>query len=179
MIYFLKNFILILGWTTNELGLDALKIIISSENKQCSNHAIIQIAKTLNNQNKDIIWELGEINRNIIKTSNNFYIDHQSCLDHNCSMLYKDSWKIGSNFGNNIKPTTIEDYPFGWDKMQEINLESCNYCLDNNQFYGCIQFGAIYPVLGLKTIITPTYSDFPSQDFKESVNNFNNFYKKH
>lgn len=164
-------------WDLNDFGEDVLFAIIEYES-ECKNKNFIQIAKVIDNENKDLVWDLasGEMNRN--ETSvDGFFVDiyHHRCQKGKaCSPFYKDYFPEGENSKNKIK---MIDAPFGWSRFEEIRLETCVFCSDTNRFEGCISWGGTFPLFGDKRIIHNVEKINVSNNFIKALKLFYNFYE--
>lgn len=178
-------------WTQNEYQEDILfgdiKFKPNSSTKICRNISFIQIAKVIDNKNKDLVWDKisGQSNRNLIKTKNNWFLDHDATkCDKNksCSKFFIDHWANDCSYGSklsndDIMTAQIKDYPFGWTQFSDIELESCAVCKDSNEIFSCVKWGASWPLMGDRKIKNIEVSQAPSLDFIEAINLFDSFYK--
>jgi hypothetical protein len=174
----LAGFSIILSWTLNDLGLDVLGAKIQYMDMKCDNYNLIQIARVIDNNNQNIIWEMGESPRNQLRSVNGYYIDHlaNKCTKNSkCSPFFNDHWKEGGMSGNLKQKATIEDYPYGWDKIRSINLEVCGSC--NGKVMNCLKYGGEFPTVGEKKLYKVEFNEKPSEDFNQALKLFNEYYK--
>ena len=72
-----------------------------------------------------------------------------------CSPYFRDHWanprESGDGYQGSSAPAALVDYPFGWDVLQRIALESCARCVDTGEFPGCAEWGAEWPAQGPRT----------------------------
>ena len=68
------------------------------------------------------------------------------------------------------------DYPFGWETLERISLESCARCASTGAFLGCVAWGASWPEQGARTIQPIVSRDAPSSTFLAALRRFETFY---
>jgi hypothetical protein len=159
----------------------------------CSSIRFIQIARTERNGGIDYEWSGMEQNRNRIRTTSRmgvgifdgYFVDHKAsvCAPASaCSPYFRDHWANpresgdGYQAGGSSAPSALVDYPFGWDTMERIALESCARCVDTGEFLGCSQWGAQWPAQGQRTISPIRFSESPSPTFLSALRKFDEFY---
>ena len=154
---------------------------------ECGSIRFIQSARVEITPGVDLNWGSGEANRNLMRTANGFFVDHDAfkCSKGSaCSPYFRDSWpnpdesKDGSNTAEKISSSSLIDYPLGWSEFQRITLESCALCVESAQFLGCVRWGGDWPGMGGRTLISPTVSGNPSTTFLDALARFNLFYSK-
>jgi hypothetical protein len=159
----------------------------------CSNIRFIQVAKAVKNGGINYDWEGMEERRNILRTSSQmgpgirdgYFVDHKAftCSPGGaCSPYFRDHWanaresEDGYQLDGHTAPASLVDYPFGWDVLERISLESCARCVDTGQFLGCTEWGAGWPVHGPRTIAPIRVRQTPSKTFLAALQRFEKFY---
>ena len=151
------------------------------------------MAKTVQNNGLDYEWQGTEARRNRLRTSSRtgaaiqagYFVDHKaSACDPKtpCSPYFRDYWpgpgESGDGFqtGWSAAPASLVDYPFGWDILGQISLESCARCVDTGEFLGCAEWGARWPTEGERSILPIRISAIPSPTFLAALHKFEEFY---
>jgi len=159
----------------------------------CSSIRFIQVARVQCNGGADYTWEMGEADRNLQRTrasagtgvSAGYFVDHlaSACQrGHGCSPYFRDSWanadesQDGFQAGDRRAAASLVDYPYGWDEIERISLESCARCVDSGEFLGCADWGASWPPEGARTIATTRVHTLPSATFLAALDRFDRFY---
>jgi len=164
--------------------------------RSCSSIRFIQIAKTVRNDGLDYNWQGSEQRRNLLRTSHQmaagvetgYFVDHQAyaCEPSNpCSPYFRDYWanpresRDGFQANSDFAPASLVDYPFGWEILGGIALESCARCVDTGEFLGCAEWGARWPLMGDRSISPIRVSANPSPTFLAALHIFERFYPPH
>ncbi|SPE24658.1 exported hypothetical protein [Candidatus Sulfopaludibacter sp. SbA3] len=159
----------------------------------CSSIRFMQIARTMQYGGTDYQWKLGEEHRNVLRTSSEmgpgiedgYFLDHQAyaCVPaQSCSPYFRDYWANPADSGDGFQagwvsaPASLADYPFGWDILEQISLESCARCVDTGEFLGCVQWGARWPQGG-NSIAPIRIREGPSPTFLAAFRKFEEFYR--
>lgn len=159
----------------------------------CSSIRFIQIARTERNGGIEYEWSGMEENRNRIRTTSRmgvgifdgYFVDHKAsvCAPASpCSPYFRDYWANPRESGDGYQasgrsaPAALVDYPFGWDVLQRIALESCARCVDTGEFPGCAEWGAEWPAQGPRTISPIRIRETPSPTFLSALRKFEEFY---
>lgn len=155
----------------------------------------VQTAKVEVSGGKDYLWPAAENARTATMTIANpglgidggFYIDHFGfrCVPKGgCSPYFRDHFPNPATSqdgaylpGIRQQAASLSDYPFGWSTISKIRLEACARCLPSGQFLGCVHWGAYWPSIGERTVLTPKFQQEPSETFKASFRQFQQFYK--
>jgi hypothetical protein len=162
-------------------------------NSLCSAIRFVQVAKVEQTGGRDFDWTMGESNRNLIRTSSNpasgvkggYFVDHEAfhCMKgHVCSPYFRDSWvnpdesQDGFQLGIKTAPASLVDYPFGWESLEQVMLESCARCVDTGAFLGCAEWGGSWPERGSREILAISMHDAPSVTFLAALHQFEAFY---
>ena len=168
------------AWQVNDLGLDALGGKIHFQSKACEKYDFIQAAQVLDNNDNPYKWKMGESNRNKVTTSGGWFIDHLAGKCNKgqpCSPIYTAYWPTEGAQGTKMRPSALEDYPFGWTEFKRIYLETCAVCENNKNILGCVVWGGEFPIVGSKNVLEPTANENSSENFNQALNKFNKFYK--
>ena len=184
-----SNFSASVSWTVDpESKEDVLRGFIqytpTSSTPYCSSIRFIQVARVEVSPGKDLQWGSGEANRNLMRTPDGYFVDHDAfkCKKGSpCSPYFRDSWANSneSQDGSNLwvsSPASLIDYPRGWSEFQRISLEACAQCETTGSFYGCVSWGGNWPGVGKRTLIGPTLSMGPSITFLNALIHFYRFY---
>jgi len=158
----------------------------------CSRIGFIQVAKAEGNDGRDYDWSGVEQRRNLLRTSqqmgadilNGYFVDHRAsaCGSAPCSPYFRDHWANPAESGDGFQtarataPASLVDYPFGWDTLQAISLESCARCVDTGEFLGCALWGARWPIEGARSIAPIRVEKTPSATFLAALDEFERFY---
>jgi hypothetical protein len=159
----------------------------------CSVIRFIQVGRAVKNGGLEYEWPDMEENRNLIRTAGHardgildgYFVDHKASLcapNATCSPYFRDSWANpresgdGFNVGASSAPASLVDYPFGWDVMQRIALESCARCVDTGEFLGCAEWGAEWLPQDPRTISPIRVHENPSPTFLMALHRFEAFY---
>lgn len=165
----------------------------SRQRRSCSSIRFIQVAKTQQNGGADYDWQGSEERRNLLRTSrklgagieDGYFVDHQAfgCAPTGpCSPYFRDHWANpresgdGSQRGGRSAPASLVDYPFGWETMEQISLESCARCAESGEFLGCAEWGARWPAQGRREIVPIRVRETPSKTFLAALRRFEEFY---
>jgi hypothetical protein len=186
-------------WTVDdETSLDVLRGKIEyrpGHRGFCSNIRFIQIAKVERNGGQDYDWQGMEERRNLLRTANQaragikggYFVDHEAfaCEPRKpCSPYFRDSWRNpresgdGFQLGSRSAPASLADYPFGWDVVERISLESCARCVESGEFLACAQWGARWPTQGRRSIDPIRVRRSPSKTFLAALRRFEQYYTK-
>jgi hypothetical protein len=164
-------------WAFNEeTAADVLRGRISfspdaAQCSSCSDIRFIQVARIERNGGTEYEWRGMEENRNLIRTASQardgildgYFVDHKAsmCAPRGaCSPYFRDYWANPRESGDGFRvlgssaSASLVDYPFGWDVMQRIALESCARCVETGEFLGCAQWCAQWLPRGPRTILT-------------------------
>jgi hypothetical protein len=164
-----------------------------NRDSSCSSIRFIQVAKVAQSGGRDYNWLMGESNRNLIRTSANtasgvkggYFVDHEAfhCMKgHVCSPYFRDSWanpdesQDGFQLGTKTAPASLVDYPFGWESLEQVTLESCARCVDTGAFLGCAEWGGSWRERGSREILAISMHDAPSVTFLAALHQFEAFY---
>ena len=148
----------------------------------CHHIRFVQIARVQRNGGPDYDWQLGEADRNLLRTPRaeesgilgGYYVDHQASactFERPCSPFFRDSWanpsesRDGFQRGARTAPASLIDYPFGWDTIEQVSFESCARCVETGAFLGCADWGARWPAQGPREILPIQVHQIPSQTF--------------
>jgi hypothetical protein len=159
----------------------------------CPNIRFIQVAKTERNGGADYDWQGLEERRNLLRTSSKmgpgirggYFVDHRAFACNPqapCSPYFRDHWANaresgdGYHLGAHSAPASLVDYPFGWDTLERISLESCARCVESGEFLGCAEWGARWPVEGRREIAPIRVRETPSETFRAALRRFEEFY---
>lgn len=187
------------GWVIDPVtSLDALRGRIEfrpdpNRGSSCSSIRFIQVAKVEQSGGRDLNWSMGEANRNLIRTASGrhtgieggYFVDHEAfrCMKGQpCSPYFRDSWpnpdesQDGFQLGIATAPASLVDYPFGWDSIEQITVESCARCLDTGSFLGCAKWGGRWPARGPRDILAIKVHEVPSLTFLAALRRFEVFY---
>jgi hypothetical protein len=77
-----------------------------------------------------------------------------------------------------LAPASLADYPFGWDVVERISLESCARCVESGEFLACAQWGARWPIQGRRSIDPIRVRQSPSKTFFAALRRFEQYYTK-
>lgn len=163
-----------ISWTINDFGDDVIFAKIQYKSEKCEKPQLIQIAKVLNNQNKNHKWEMGESNRNLTAYDGYFVDVAHFSVKETKSTFYTDYFKEGSK-SEKFK-ISMEDAPFGWSEISSIDIEVCSFCPSTNKFEQCFMWGGNFDLNGNKTLKKQTITPEPSKIFLNTLNNFIKFY---
>jgi hypothetical protein len=103
----------------------------------CRNIRFIQAARVDRDHDLTYDWSGLERNRNLMRTPEGFFLDHRAsaCLNaSHCSPYFRDHWpnpresRDGFVRDGVATSASLVDYPYGWDVMERISLESCARC---------------------------------------------------
>jgi len=159
----------------------------------CSRIRFVQVARTEQNGGLEYEWRGMEENRNLIRTTiharggilGGYFVDHKASAcspGAACSPYFRDSWanprESGDGFqgGGSSAPASLVDYPFGWEAMQRIALESCARCVETGEFLGCAEWGAEWLPQGPRTVSPIHVREAPSPTFLAALHRFEEFY---
>jgi hypothetical protein len=159
----------------------------------CSSIRFIQVAKVEQSGGRDYDWLMGESDRNLIRTNSStasgvkggYFVDHEAfrCMKgHVCSPYFRDSWanadesQDGFQLGTKTAAASLVDYPFGWESLEQVTLESCARCVDTGAFLGCAEWGGSWPERGSREIQAISMHDAPSVTFLAALHQFEAFY---
>jgi len=159
----------------------------------CSSIRFIQVAKTERDNGIDYGWQGLEGRRNFLRSSSKmgpgvqggYFVDHKAsaCAPATpCSPYFRDHWPnpdessdgFQANWG--AAPASLVDYPYGWDILAYIALESCARCVETGEFLGCVEWGARWPAVGARTISPISVREGPSPTFLAALRAFEEFY---
>jgi len=160
---------------------------------RCSSIRFIQAARLLRNGGGEYEWQGFEEHRNLLRTNSRtdvgiqggYFVDHKAsnCAPATpCSPYFRDHWANPSDSGDGYRtwwgaaPASLVDYPFGWDTMEEIALESCARCVETGEFLGCVEWGGRWPMQGDRVVSPIRVRGTPSRTFLAAFRNFENFY---
>ena len=178
-------------WTfDNDLTADVLRgrVEFRPNARQCAaclHIRFIQIARTQRNGGAEYTWTGFEENRNQIRTPDGFFVDHRASACTNgehCSPYFRDSWanprESADGFlrGKSVGAASLVDYPFGWDVMQHISLESCARCVETGEYLGCAKWGAEWKPVSPRRITAIQVEEKPSATFLNALEKFETFY---
>ena len=113
------------------------------------------------------------------------FVDHKAfaCVPGaSCSPYFRDHWanpresEDGFQLDGRSAPSSLVDYPFGWQILEKISLESCARCVENGKFLGCAEWGARWPIAGRRSITPITIHPKPSNTFLAALRRFEKFY---
>ncbi len=188
------------SWAVNEVGLDVLRGYIeyrpdANQRDSCPNIRFIQVAKVEQSGGLDYDWQGLEEHRNLLRTSSEmgagvepgYFVDHKAfaCAPGAaCSPYFRDHWanaresEDGFQLGWRSAPASLVDYPFGWDIMEQISLESCARCVESGEFLGCADWGARWPTEGPRSIAPIRVRLTPSKMFLAALRRFEEFYSR-
>jgi hypothetical protein len=188
------------SWAVNEEGLDVLRGYIeyqpdADQRDSCPNIRFIQVAKVERSGGFDYNWQGQEEHRNLLRTSSEmgagikrgYFVDHRAfaCTPGiNCSPYFRDHWanaresEDGFQLGWRSAPASLVDYPFGWDILEQISLESCARCVESGEFLGCVDWGARWPTEGPRSIAPIRVRVIPSKTFLAALRRFEEFYSR-
>jgi hypothetical protein len=161
----------------------------------CSSIRFIQVAKTTRNGGADYDWQGQEQRRNLLRTSSQtgagiqggYFVDHDAsacAVTASCSPYFRDHWPNADESGDGFQlqwgsaPASLVDYPFGWEILEQISLESCACCVDTGEFLGCAQWGARWPEQGQRDITPIRVRETPSRTFRAALRRFDEFYTR-
>jgi hypothetical protein len=161
--------------------------------RSCNSIRFVQIARVQRNGGSDYEWTLAESARNLLKTPAagesgiiaGYYVDHRAAactFERPCSPYYRDSWanpresRDGFQRGHSTAVASLVDYPYGWDTVEQISLESCARCVDSGAFLGCADWGARWPRQGARDISPIQVHQRPSETFLAALDRFEAFY---
>jgi len=153
----------------------------------------IQVAKAERNGGLDYEWQGLEVDRNVLRTSSQmgvgiqsgYFVDHKAsaCVPATpCSPYFRDHWANARDSGDGFQagwgfaPASLIDYPFGWDILEQITLESCARAVETGEFLGCAEWGARWPTQGGRSISPISVTEAPSQTFYAALRRFEDFY---
>jgi hypothetical protein len=187
------------GWTTNDIGVDALRGRVSFTPKagvaQNDDIGFVQIARVEVTAG-DYDWPGEEAPRNVMRTKadptngveGGFYIDHQAAKAATLASpkpFFRDYWPNDDESadgvvknGQPVRPASMVDYPYGWDTMNRISLQACAVGRSTGTIYGCVRWGAEWPLTGPRVIFKAAASDAPTATWKQALRNFDAFYAK-
>jgi hypothetical protein len=191
----------IVNWAVDdETSCDVLRGYIeyrpgSEPQGSCAHIRFIQVAKTQQNGGADYHWQGAEEHRNLLRTSpkmgagieGGYYLDHEAfaCTPGApCSPYFRDYWANASESGEGFQQggrsaaASLVDYPFGWDVMEQISLESCARCVESGEFLGCAEWGARWPLQGPRKIAPIRVRETPSKTFLAALRKFEEFYSR-
>jgi hypothetical protein len=168
----------------------------AGEGSSCPNIRFIQVAKAERNGGVDYQWEGMEEHRNLLRTSSasgygveeGYFVDHRAsaCVPGApCSPYFRDHWANsresmdGRQVAGHSSPASMVDYPYGWNVLQRISLESCARCADSGEFLGCVDWGARWPIIGRREIFPLRVHSVPSKTFMAALHRFEEFYSPH
>jgi hypothetical protein len=160
----------------------------------CPNIRFVQVAKVERGGGLDYDWQGLEEHRNLLRTSHQmgpgvkpgYFVDHRAsaCVPGApCSPYFRDYWtnaresRDGFQLGGRSAPASLVDYPFGWEVLEQISLESCARCAESGEFLGCVQWGARWPSQGRRDIFPIRIQAAPSQTFLAALRRFEEFYR--
>ena len=166
---------------------------------KCRAIKMIQAAKVLASPDvfDDVIWDetSGNYDRNFVRTFENeerdvtggYFIDYFSnnCRKGgSCSPYFRDHFANagesgdGVNDGRRTGSASIVDYPFGWNVIYSISLETCSVCVneDGSSVLGCVKWGATWPLFSPRYVNGIEGSDGPSETFRAAYANFSGYY---
>jgi hypothetical protein len=183
---------------SQETALDVLRGYVEyspevDQSRSCTNIRFIQVAKTTQGGGVDYDWPGLEENRNLLRTSgqmgagikSGYFVDHKasSCSPGMpCSPYFRDHWanqresEDGFQIGERSAAASLVDYPFGWETLEEISLESCARCAETGKFLGCAEWGARWPTQGRRSIVPIRVRATPSKTFLAALRRFEEFY---
>lgn len=186
------------NWAVNEYGVDVLRGYIeyrpdADQGRSCPHIRFIQIAKVQRNEGFDYNWQGFEKHRNLLRTSSNmgpgiedgYFVEHKASTCKpgvSCSPYFRDYWanatesEDGYRLSGRSAPASLVDYPFGWEIMEQISLESCARCVESGEFLGCVDWGARWPGLGERSISPIHIERAPSRTFLAALRKFQEFY---
>ena len=187
------------SWAVDEeTGCDVLRGYIefrpdADKRSSCSSIRFIQVAKTEQSHGLDYDWQGREQARNLLRTSSQmgagiqggYFVDHKAsaCTPAvPCSPYFRDHWanplesRDGFQATWGAAPASLVDYPFGWDVLGRITLESCARCIETGEFLGCAEWGARWPLFGARSISPIRIRQAPSQTFLAALHVFEQFY---
>lgn len=159
----------------------------------CPSIRFVQVAKVEVSNGHDYDWQSGETNRNLIRTKSDpvsrieagYYVDHQAfrCVKGlPCSPYFRDYWANGDEShdgferGRDLASASLVDYPFGWESLEEIKLESCARCAETGEYLGCARWGGKWPPVGAREVLPIAAQEAPSPTFLEAMHQFEAFY---
>jgi hypothetical protein len=159
----------------------------------CSSIRFIQVVKTERDGGFDYDWPGLEEHRNLLRTSSQtgvriqsgYFVDHRAsaCSPGTaCSPYFRDHWANPRESADGLQadwgsaPASLADYPFGWDILEEIALESCARCVETGEFLGCVQWGATWPPQRGRSISRIRVRETPSPTFLAALRRFEEFY---
>lgn len=164
-------------WAYNQSGIDALISRISYEDSSCKHIEFIQTAKLSHSDGRDFQWPAftGQEHRNHLKFENWFIdVDNSKCEEgQGCSPYYTDHFTEESVKGS---PAKMLDAPFGWTHFDRIELETCAYCINKDEFLNCMKWGGEFLWTGEKRILKARNFSSPSMAFLKAQTIFNDFY---
>jgi hypothetical protein len=159
----------------------------------CENIRFVQVARVQKNGGQDYDWQMGEADRNRQRTPaaerygvmGGYFVDHRAAgcaYGEPCSPYFRDSWanpdesQDGFQRGDERESASLVDYPYGWDAIERISLESCARCVDTGAFLACAQWGAAWPAQGPRDIAPVRITARPSMTFLAALRRFDSFY---
>jgi hypothetical protein len=165
----------------------------AGQRASCSSIRFIQIARTTQHGGANYDWQEYEKPRNLIRTSSDgaagidggYFVDHEpfACTPSaSCSPYFRDYWpnadesRDGYQLSSDSAPASLVDYPFGWDILEQISLESCARCTQTGEFLGCASWGARLPAQGQREISPILIREAPSKTFHAALDKFDEFY---
>jgi hypothetical protein len=185
-------------WAVNEYGVDVLRGYIeyrpdADQRRSCPHIRFIQVAKVQRNGGFDYNWQGLEKHRNLLRTSSEmgpgikdgYFVEHMANTCEpgaSCSPYFRDYWanatesEDGFQLSGHSAPASLVDYPFGWEIMEQISLESCARCVESGEFLGCADWGARWPLLGQRRIALIRVDSAPSKTFLAALRKFEEFY---
>lgn len=150
----------------------------------CRNIGFIQIEKKLTNKAISFIWsvESKQSDKNSIKTKNDYHIDYNAsnCKKGvHCSPFHIDHNSNDCQYGRNTFSdrfdTCLRNEKTPEKNIKKIMYESCAVCRESKQVYSCIKWDSeISKDVG--NTISIELIENPSDDFIESLSNFDKFY---
>jgi hypothetical protein len=161
----------------------------------CSKIRFVQVARVARSGGRDYDWEMGETHRNLLRTigdpdsrvRSGYFVDHKAvgcAAGRPCSPYFRDSWanpdesRDGFQRGTQTAPASLIDYPYGWDTIEQVALESCARCVDSGEFLGCAEWGATWPGRGPREIQPIQIHQAPSETFRAALRQFEAFYAR-
>jgi hypothetical protein len=189
------------SWAVDdETSLDVLRGYIeyrpdADQRGSCPNIRFIQVAKTERSGGLDYEWQGLEQHRNVLRTSSQtgagvkpgYFVDHRASAcapGAPCSPYFRDYWanareaRDGFHLGSRSAPASLVDYPFGWEILEQILLESCARCVESGEFLGCADWGAHWPTQGRRNIAPIRVRMTPSKTFLAALRRFDEFYSR-